>query len=232
MATNPKSRLAPGTTLPDYSTPSRILAAFGGDMSKVRAEYSRQRSIVRKRLDRMEAAGETYNKFYEYYKDRNNMIPSARSLSDHDLMDAMRRTAMALSGGFKGTVTEVKESRENVVDDMIAEAEEAEDYEFAEMLRGPVSSKQLAQMGSVMGMIQRVIGRTYSSDELRQTALKYVLQNPNESLLSKASRIMIDLGYGEDDGTSLQKLEQLKAMHTEDGHFTVQYKQSRRKRGM
>ena len=54
MAVKHTVNLAKGTQLVDYANPSRILRAFDNDMSRIRAEYSRQRSIIRKRIERME----------------------------------------------------------------------------------------------------------------------------------------------------------------------------------
>ncbi len=53
-----KNKLNPSKSLVDYASQDRILKAYNNNMKEIREDASRYRSIIRKRLDRMEAAGE------------------------------------------------------------------------------------------------------------------------------------------------------------------------------
>ena len=232
MAKRTGARLAEGTTITDYANQTRILKAFDNDMRAIRAEYSRQRSIIRKRLDRLEKAGEVYNKFYQYYgKDRNVQIPSLRGLSDSDVLDMLSRTAGGIGRGFQTTVKEVREGRETVFENLRKEAETSGDIEFADFIKDGLTAEQYSRVGYVMRMINKVIGRLNSSDEAYQKAMKYVVNSsdPKESLLRKASRIVSEMGL--DSELELDALQDLKKMFKNNGQYRASYLKSRRKRG-
>lgn len=233
MAKRQGATLARGTTFLDYASPAKILAAFENDMRKIRAEYSRQRSIIRKRVERMEKAGEIYNPYYERYgRNRDLALPTVKNLSDADLLLMLSSTARGISGGYQATVSEIRESRADTLGALKAQAEAAGDEDLAEALSKGLSAKQLSQVGRIMGMIKRVVGKTEDSDTVRQFAMRVVLgKRKGESLLSMAARTMDLLGVGDDEEGSPSNLEALKERYTTKGTVRVSWKKAHSKRG-
>ena len=228
MKTRRGATLATGTTLPDYASQERIQRAFGGDMAAIRREYSRQRSIIRKRVERLEAAGETYNQYYKKYANLDEVLPSARGLSDQELMQAMARSAHGIGAGMQSTVSEIRAAREEQIEGLRAEAESMGDEDLAEALEKGLSAKQLDNVNRLMGMIQKVVGRHDNSDTVRQEATKAVLSGDRkESLLAKAARVINDLGLG---SNSQDALADLKQVYTVRGTVRVSYKRSHGRR--
>lgn len=228
MATRRGATLAPGTTLPDYSSQERIQRAFGGDMAAIRREYSRQRSIIRKRVERLKAAGETHNHFYHKYSNLDEVLPSARGLSDQELMQAMARSAHGIGAGMQSTVSEVRASREEQIAGLKADAEYYEDAELAQKLDEGITAKQLEQIQRIMGMVQKVVGRVDDSDTLRQEATKTVLfGDPHVTILSKAAQVINNLGLGDEN---IDAIAELKKIYTWKGTVRVSYKKAHAKR--
>lgn len=233
MAKRTGARLAEGTTLIDYASHSRIMKAFNNDMRAIRAEASRERSIIRKRIERMEKAGETYNKFYEKYgQNKEAMLPNLKNLSDAEVLEFLGMYAQGLGGGYQSTVTDIRKSREEVVESLRLEAEESGDEEFAFALAKPPTAKQMADVGRLMGMIQKVVGKLVDSGTTYQLAMKMILgRDKKESLLSKASRMMQTLGLDEDEDGNVSRLEELKKTFKANGQYRASYLKSRGKRG-
>lgn len=233
MAKRQGATLARGTTFLDYASPARILAAFENDMRKIRAEYSRQRSIIRKRVERMEKAGEIYNPYYERFgRNRELSLPTVKTLSDADLLLMLSSTARGIAGGYQATVSEIRESRADTLGALKAQAEAAGDEDLAEALAKGLSAKQLAQVGRIMGMIKRVVGKTEDSNTVRETAMRVVLgKRKGESLLGMAARTMDLLGVGEDEEGNTGNLEALKERYTQKGTVRVSWKKAHSKRG-
>lgn len=230
MATRKSATLAEGTTLYDYSSANRIKSAFGGNMSDIRAEYSRQRSIIRKRLDRMEKAGETYNKFYNLYKDRERMIPSLKGLTDAQVMKALSMTAQAIGGGYVSTVSEIREHRDELRKRMYEEAEEFGDEELMEFLKKPITPRQYGQIGRIMGMIRTAVGQYVGSDDVYQEAMKVVLSDDGKtSLLTLANRVLENMMGAENVDTEMKNA--MKERYTARGTTRVSYKKAHGKRG-
>lgn len=229
MATSRRgATLAPGTTLPDYSSQERIKRAFNDDMAAIRREYSRQRSIIRKRVERLEVAGEIYNPYYKKYSNLKEVLPSARSLSDQELMQAMARSAYGIGAGMQSTVSEVRAARKEQIEGLKAEAKYYGDDDLAEELEKGVTPKQLEQANKIMGMVQKVVGRVDDSDTLRQAAIRVVLSGDRkESLLTKAAHVINDLGLGADSQDALADLKQIYTMR---GTVRVSYKRSHGRR--
>lgn len=231
MATQ-RASLARGTTILDYANPTRILKAFDGDMKAIRAEYSRIRSIERKRIDRMREAGEVYNKFYSRYSDPE-ALPTTRSLTDKEVLEYLSDAAHGIAGGYKSSLSEIREARKDTLEALQAEAAENGDYELVEMLSKNPTAKQMADVGKMMGMIQKTVGKLEDSNKVYQAALKAVLGKSKESLLSKTARVMMELGFDEDEeGNETGSLERLKSTYTSKGNYRVSYQKSRGKRGM
>lgn len=274
MARRTAARLAPGTTIIDYASPTRILKAFGNDMKAIRAEASRERSIIRKRLERMKKAGETQNRFYQHYYSGNyasrsqtkkqsvstsdilnamksatppenimkaftepnpnfpqnrfdSPLPPISSLSDTEVLEYLSYLAMGIAGGFQSTLSEIKQSRKDIIEALKNEALENEDLEFYNLLNKRITGKQMSQVGRLMGMSQKVVGRLVDSGTVFQTAMKLVLGGKKESLLKKATRLIQELGLDDED----EKLENLKNTFTSTGGYRVSYLKSRGKRG-
>lgn len=209
MATRQTAHLPTGMTLLDFATPTRIMQAFGGDMKAMRAEYSRQRSIIRKRVERMEQKGEIYNKFYNYYGDLQKAAPSARGLSDKTIMNYLMSTAQALGGGYKSTIDDVAASRKDAVMSMLQQAALADDREYVFSLLDPdlsaeqkekdfnllkegksgqikkkdireISPEQYAKAWRMVGMIQKISLVNAPYNVLFNDAMKTVLHESSK----------------------------------------------------
>ncbi len=229
MAIRKQAGLKSGTTLTDYASGSRIEKAFGGSMKDIRAEYSRQRSIIRKRVERMEEAGETYNKFYGIFGDRS-AIPSAKGLTDAQVLKHLSMTAQAIGGGYVSTVSEIRERREELRERMQDQAEEYGDTELAEMLKRPLTPSQYARAGRLMGMIRQALGKYLGSDDTYQESLKVILKDDGKtSLLTLANRVLNNV-LGEEN-VSVEYLEKMKEKYTAKGTVRVSYAKAHRKRG-
>lgn len=220
-----KSRLAPGKEITDYASYARIKSAFGSD-SAIMSEYSRQRSIIRKRLERMEAAGEKDNWLYKTFGNMKEDLPTAVGMDVREAASRLASTSRALSGYGNTTLSEIRRSREEAKKNMIKEAEDAEDESFADAVRD-MSDAQYRNMTRIMGMVQRVVGaKNLTSDELRQVAAKIVFNRKDESLLTLAGKALKQMGFDE-----LGNLEKLKAMFTQKGRVRVAWKKAHSKRG-
>ena len=92
-------------TLADYASPSRIENLFNNSMKDIRAEASRMRSIIRKRMERMEIAGETTNRSFELFGDRKTSLPSINSMTDAQVKEFMSRAAQQIGGGHMATLS-------------------------------------------------------------------------------------------------------------------------------
>lgn len=222
-----KSNLAPGTTITDYASYARLQSAFGSDAAIV-SEYSRERSILRKRLERMEAAGETDNWLYRTFGDMKENLPTAKGMSAREAAQILASTARALGGARNASLSEIRATRKEAREDLAVQAEEAEDFEFASAIRG-MTDKQWRKMTKVMGMVQRTVGaRNLDSNELMQISAKIVLNaKPKMPILSMAANAIRELGL--DDDTA--NLEKLGAMFTKSGKTRVSWRKAHSKRG-
>lgn len=212
MAQLRKAHLPAGMTLLDFSSRKAIRSAFGGDMRAMRAEYSRERSIIRKRIERMAEAGETSNAFYSYYKNMEKVLPSARGLSDETIMDLMMKSAHGIGGGYKSTISELKDERLENIATLAKQAAGAGDREFARSLLNPklsneeadalidilasgrtqgldmgsitldMSSKDYAKVLRIMGMVQKV-------DKGRTISSNTLYQDALKMVVNKGDRM-------------------------------------------
>ena len=228
MAKRVTFQLPEGTSFLDYASPSRILQAYNNDMKAIRAEASRERSIIRKRIERMEQAGETYNTFYQRFHDRETALPNLKNLSDAQILEYLGSYAQSLAGGYQSTVREIRERRRDIIETIRTEAEENGDEILAQALSKDPTAKQMSMVGKLMGMTQKIVGKNVDSGTMLQMALKLVISgNKKESLLNKAGRIIAELGLDDED----EKLENLKNTFTSKGGYRVSYLKSRGKRG-
>ena len=230
MALRSKSNLAPGTTLLDYASGAKIRAAFNDDMAAIRREHSRQRSIIRKRIERMEKAGETYSAFYRIYSDRETGIPSTKTVTDSQVLESLSMFAQGLGGGYVSTLSEVRERRKELQESIMEQAEEMGDTELAELLKKPLTPRQYGRIGRVMGMIRSTMGKYVGSDEVYQEAMKVVLKDDGKtSLLTLANKVMVNQWGAENITTEM--LESMKDKYTARGTIRVSYKRAHGKRG-
>ena len=228
-----KASLPAGMTLLDFASPARIMKAFDNDMKAIRAEYSRERSINRKRVERMREAGETYNPYYKHYGEKfDKVMPSARELTDQELLRALSVAAHGIGGGYLSTVKDIRESRTDTIEALKLQAEDDEDEELLAALSKKPTAKQMADVGKMMGMIERTVGKLMDSGTVYQEAIKSVMNGKKgESLLTKTARVMQELGIDTDETGEQDNLERLKSMHTQKGDLRASYKKSRQKRG-
>ncbi len=197
-----KSRLAPGLTITDYSTPARIRESFGSEKA-IRQEYTRQRDIMRKRVGRLESAGERDNWVYSVFGDFKSAMPEAKTLSTDEMMHILAVSSRVLSGAYQSTLREIKASREEQIEAMRAEAEAEGDEETAEALAKGLSSAQFARLNRVTGMIERIVGRNIDTKEVRRNIVNTIVQaGSKRSLLSIAAQVINDLDIGNEDSIS------------------------------
>lgn len=235
------ARLPEGTTLLDFATPGAILRAFEGDERRIRAEYSRQRSIVRKRIERMAAAGETENFVYRKYGDLRSALPTADKLSTRQMLDILTSTASTIGGGYQSTLRDIKQRRQRLRK-TIEEQEQKEgakaktrtkgkrttdDESGDEGDGGKLTDAQLRKIQKLMGMTQFVLGKARDSGELLEMVTDTVRRGGSKrNLLSMAAEILNAYGAAEPED-----LEGLKSRFTAKGTMRVSWAKAHGKRG-
>lgn len=235
------ARLPEGTTLLDFATPGAIMRAFEGDERRIRAEYSRQRSIVRKRVERMAAAGETENFVYRKYGDLKSALPTADRLSTRQMLDILTSTASTIGGGYQSTLRDIKKRRQRLRR-TIEEQEQkegakaktrtkgkrtTEDESEDEGDGGKLTDAQLRRIQKLMGMTQFVLGKARDSGELLEMVTDTVRRGGSKrNLLSMASEILNAYGAAEPED-----LEGLKSRFTAKGTMRVSWAKAHGKRG-
>ena len=236
------ARLPEGTTLLDFATPGAILRAFEGDERRIRAEYSRQRSIVRKRIERMAAAGETENFVYRKYGDLKSALPTADRLSTRQMLDILTSTASTIGGGYQSTLRDIKKRRQRLrktIEEQEQKGEAkvktrgkgkkatAEDESADEGDGGKLSDAQLRKIQKLMGMTQFVLGKARDSGELLEMVTDTVRRGGGKrNLLSMAAEILNAYGAAE-----TEDLEGLKSRFTAKGTTRVSWAKAHGKRG-
>lgn len=226
-----KNKLNPTKSLVDYASQDRILKAYDNNMKAIREDASRYRNIIRKRLDRMEAAGETTNPYYNYYKDRETKLGTVRGMSDEEVMRILPTWAAGVSGAYQDTLTAVKQARADLVESWRLYAEEEGDEDLADLLSNP-TPEQMAAIGKLMGMITYAVGvkgKLLDSATVYQEAMKAVLGNKKGSLLTKAANIINNMGL--DDSEDASGLSKMKEKYSWQGGVKVSYQKSHKKRG-
>lgn len=249
-----KNKLNPSKSLVDYASQDRILKAYNNNMKEIREDASRYRSIIRKRLDRMESAGEIYNPYYEFYKDREKTLASIKGMSDREVMRILPTWAAGVSGAYKDTLGEVRQARQDTIDTwskVIAEAQKDEiQRKTAEAIEKNVeieldeddltdwgskveniTPEQLADVGRIMGMITHAVGikgKLLDSSSVYQDAMKAVLGKDEHSLRTKAVNIIKSMGLDDEDMSGIEKM---KDKYNWQGRVKVSYQKSHKKRG-
>lgn len=151
-------------------------------MRAIRAEHSRLRSIVRKRMERMEKAGETDNESYRRFGDREKQLPRTDTLSDRKVLQMLGKLAQQVGAGYNATLTQVKQSKLDWQQTMKDEVLHSGDEELAESLNDPLTQEQFEQVARIMGMLQSILGRKYDSTEILVSATKAVLRKERENV--------------------------------------------------
>lgn len=226
--------LAKGTQLTDYANPSRIMRAFDGDMSRIRAEYSRQRSIIRKRIERMEAAGEIHNDFYRRFGNMQEAIPSLKGLSNEQVMRAMSGTANALVGGYQTTLKEIRQARQEAFEEFKAQAENAGDKKLvAELNKQGLTSEAYDNIKTLMGYMQNagVIKFKPSKPVYDAVIKEYYKRKDGESLADVASKVVKKLRLRVSDDQRVEIMEKIQRGANTAGGKTVSFDKARKKRG-
>lgn len=217
----------------DYASPSRILNLFGNNMKEIRAEYSRQRSIIRKRVERMEAAGETTSQFYKAFG-VNRLKPVAQ-LSDREILMQLTRTASALASGRRSSLQQIRDARKAAQADLLMEAKKEGDTELAQLLSKPMTDKQYRDALTVMHLVYSVVGDAYQSSSWRESVKLVLNKKKGDTLLSMASSVLSSMDWdGEDQEggmASIKAMEQLHARYTSRGKTRVSWSKARNKRG-
>lgn len=232
MAVKHTVNLAKGTQLVDYANPSRILRAFDGDMSRIRAEYSRQRSIIRKRIERMEKAGEIHNDFYRRFGNMQETIPSLKGLSNEQVMRAMSGTANALVGGYQTTLKEIKEARLTAFEEFKAQAKKEGDKKLLQELETQgLSSQGYQDIRTLMGYLENAgVIKVKPSKSVYTSVIKaYYKKKDNESLMDIASKVVKRLRLDADTKSGM--LEKIQQRSNAPGGKSVSFNEARRKRG-
>lgn len=211
------AKLPQGLTPYDFRTPSSIMSALGTEAA-VRAEYSRQRSIIRKRVERMAAAGETSNQFYKRFGNLAQAMPTAKGLSTKEMMSRMAASSRAIGGGYQSTMTAVKQSRKETMERLREQAEEEGDDLTADYLSKPLTPKQAEKVNKLWGIIRAVmgksLGKSIGSGDMEKQIIQMVVAG-GQSVLSMAAAVMSH--YDAD----IAELETLKNRFTQTGKTRV-----------
>ena len=217
-------------TLVDYSSASRITTLYGNDMAAIRTEYSRQRSIIRKRVERMAAAGETSNITYQKFGNVAEQLPTVRSLTDSQVLEMLTRTSGQIAGGYNATLSQVREARARATKDLRIEAEAAGDTELATFLSKPMTPAQYRRIGRLTSMLREVALKIPTGDVYSVAAKEVLGKDSKESLFDKAKRALKVLGIDEiEDGTLA--LERIKQQFTSKGTTRISWKRAHSRRG-
>lgn len=224
---NTGARLPEGTFLTDFSSPERVLKILGSE-SAIQAEYSRQRSIIRKRIERMAAAGEVYNRLFKTFGNLAEDLPAVKNLTTEQMAKLLGATSRAIAGGYQNTLKEIRSARKEVVSVMRQRAEQEDDSELAEALSKDPTPAQMARIHTIMGMVQRTLGRKMAdSNELLEDATKMVMTSKSKtSLLTLASQVMAAQGYDDMDD-----LMAMKDRFTAKGTTRVSWAKAHKARG-
>lgn len=231
------ARLPEGMTLLDFASPAAIMRAFQGDEKRIRAEYSRQRSIVRKRVERMQAAGETDNFVFRKYGDLQQALPVANKLTTRQMMEILTNTGSTIAGGYQSTLSDIRQRRRKLKK-TIAEAQQQQ-REKAKRKKGAAAADedggdegealtdaQVKKIQQLMGMTQFVLGKAQDSDTILEEATKIVKRGGKQrNLLTMAAEILTRFDADVED------LEGLRSRFTAKGTTRVSWAKAHKGRG-
>lgn len=231
------AKLPEGMTLLDFASPAAIMRAFQGDEKRIRAEYSRQRSIVRKRVERMAAAGETDNFVFRKYGDLKQALPTADQLSTRQMMEILTNTGSTIAGGYQSTLSDIRQRRRKLRK-TIEEAQEKQRGK-AKGKKGAAAAgedggddgealtdAQVKKIQQLMGMTQFVLGKAQDSDTILEEATKIVKRGGKQrNLLTMAAEILTRFDADVED------LEGLRSRFTAKGTTRVSWAKVHKGRG-
>ena len=232
------ARLPEGMTLLDFASPAAIMRAFQGDEKRIRAEYSRQRSIVRKRVERMKAAGETDNFVFRKYGDLKQALPTAKQLTTRQMMEILTNTGSTIAGGYQSTLSDIRQRRRKLKK-TIEEAQQQQ-REKAKGKKGvsaaagedggdegeALTDAQVKKVQQLMGMTQFVLGKAQDSDTILEEATKIVKRGGKQrNLLTMAAEILTRFDADVED------LEGLRSRFTAKGTTRVSWAKAHKGRG-
>lgn len=224
---NTGARLPDGTFVTDFSSVEKVMETLKTPAA-VSKEYSRQRSIIRKRVERLGAAGEVYNRLYETFGNVAESMPDARSLTTEQQAKLLGAMSRAIAGGYQNTLREIRKSRREVLGAVRAQAEKAKDKELADFLSKEPTPAQMSRIYAVADMVRKTIGaKTVGSGELFEKITEMVMVSTSkESLLTMAAQIIANSGMA-----TVENLSNLKARFTKRGTERVAWKKAHKKRG-
>jgi len=224
---NTGARLPEGTFLTDFASVERVRAALGSDAA-IQAEYSRQRSIIRKRVERMAAAGETYNRLFKTFGNMEQALPTVKNLTTEQMAKLLGATSRAIAGGYQNTMRSIRESRKSTANALRKQAEAAGDTALAEALTKDPTPAQMEKIHRLMGMVERTLGKKLvDTNELLEDATRIVMTSKSKtSLLTMASQLMANQGFDE-----MEDLAALKDRFTARGTVRVSWSRAHGKRG-
>ena len=227
------ARLPEGMTLLDFASPAAIMRAFEGDEKRIRAEYSRQRSIVRKRVERMAQAGETENFVFRKYGDLKTALPTADQLTTQQMLSILTNTGSTLAGGYQSTLRDIKKRRKTLRKTIEEQQERRGKKSGAGAESGEegddgstLTDAQLIKVQKLMGMTQYALGKAMDSDEVLEKATEIVKKGGKQrNLLKMAAEILTHFDADIDD------LEGLQQRFTAKGTTRVSWSKAHGKRG-
>ena len=224
-----------GKTLMDFSSPMRILETFGNNDRAIREEYSRQRSIIRKRIERLELAGEVNNWLYQRFGNFAIEMPTARELTTKQMMMIMKSSAGVLSGAYQDvTLRSIKKSQREAFRTAAKTASHYGDKETADILRTPKAKELWEQIIRVYGMIKPEKQTIYAmlGEAAHQVIKRYEQEEKrkggprNISLITIAGSVAKAMGMDKD-----KTIADIKKVYTGEGKKKPDFKKAKKARG-
>ena len=233
MAQRRGAKLEKGS-LTDYASPARIMALFEGDMKAIRAAYSRHRSIIRKRVERMAAAGETHNITFGKFGNVRTQLPTVNSLTDAQVLEMLSATAGQIGGGYRSaTLSGIKMSRIDWQREAARDAREAGDLETASKLtKRDMSASQWDRVGRLMGMVKKVTGAfSPGSGEQYSAVIQEVVGSGYQPNLFKLAQSIFDKFGIQEDTEGRLVMESVKEKYTAKGSVRISWQKVHKRRG-
>lgn len=206
-----RAGLAKNKLITDYSTDlSKMVKTFGSEQA-VADEYSRMRSILRKRAERMAKAGETDNAFYRHWGDVHTAMPTVKELRSQpggmsDMTRLMAKMAKTLQSPYASTVADLRKRRreqqksfeETVLPDLPPETQE--DYREHIKSDPEYYQKIRDRAGKIAQMMKAYGGSAYTPYQYWQMAMSASLKSGTARETRKAaiSALADLLGEGSD----------------------------------
>lgn len=210
-----RSKLPEGLSQIDYSSAKRIRSAFGSE-KEIRAEYSRMRNIITKRVGRLEEAGETKNNFYRIFG--RNPLPKTKEVSTSQMMMRMASMARALSGSYSSDLRSIKEERRSAKDKLAKAAKKVGNEKSAKEIK-ELTDAQYDKLKIIYGILENVLGRSGFYKGQGEDAIynAFASRTKDESVRSMAARALKSL-------SGLTPQEKRDALHSIEFRWTTKGK--------